>query len=252
MISNNIIRSEIPDNSLEPELYEYVTRFQIHTCGQKCGGPALPGDKCKKGFPRPFSNRTFLELDSLRYTYRCTKEGDQWVVPYHAPTLLIWKAHINAQYVSSKSLARYINKYILKSEPSHLFNIQEGNLYREHVHARRMGSMELMFLLLGETICDSSKQVKYLVTDPPNVRSKCILPISMINLNDDEPYWKDQIEKYFSRPRGNPFDSISYKEYFKKYEIKMSAITSTNRHVFRDLLDNYVVERKSPILVRYR
>src|SRR5207248_6429254 len=108
MISNDTIRSEIPDPLLEPELYECVTRFQIHTCGQKCGGPALPGDKCRKGFPRPFSDRTFLELDSLRYTYHCTKEGDQWVVPYHAPTLLIWRAHMNAQYVSTRSLARYI------------------------------------------------------------------------------------------------------------------------------------------------
>ena len=149
-------------------------------------------------------------------------------------------------------LARYINKYILKPEPSHLFNIQEGNLYREHVHARRMGSMEVMFLLLSEKICDSSVQVKYLVTDPPNMRSKCILPMSMISLDDDDPYWKDQIEKYFSRPRGDPFDSMGYKEYFERYKVKTSTSSSSNQHVYCDLLGNCIVQRRSPILIRYR
>ncbi|CAJ0766235.1 19837_t:CDS:2 [Entrophospora sp. SA101] len=43
---------------------------------------------------------------------------------------------------------------------------KEGELFREYVHARRLGSMEFMFLLLGGTICNSSVQVKCIVIDP--------------------------------------------------------------------------------------
>ena len=39
------------------------------------------------------------------------------VVPYHPETLMIWNAHMNAQYVTSKGFARYITKYIAKAEP---------------------------------------------------------------------------------------------------------------------------------------
>ncbi|CAH1766489.1 8786_t:CDS:2 [Entrophospora sp. SA101] len=156
MITENIIRSDLPDPDIEPELYEYVSRHQIHTCSPKCGGPAAPGQTCKKGFPRPFSPMTHENNELKKYIYYCRSSKDRWVVPYHAPTLIIWNAHINIQYVNTRGLARYLNKYVTKSEPSHIFNIREGDKYREHVQARRLGSMELMFLLLGKTICDSS------------------------------------------------------------------------------------------------
>src|SRR5438128_3883991 len=103
---------------------------------------------------------------------------------------------MNIQY----GLGRYLIKYVVKSEPSHVFNITEGNQYREHVLARRLGSMECMFLLLGETICNSSVQVKYLPTDPPINRLHAIKPVSLISYNEDDPYWKNAVEKYFARP----------------------------------------------------
>ena len=40
---------------------------------------------------------------------------------------------MNIQYVSSRKLAFYLTKYIVKSEPSHVFNIKEGDKFREHV-----------------------------------------------------------------------------------------------------------------------
>ncbi|CAJ0864451.1 1012_t:CDS:2 [Entrophospora sp. SA101] len=232
MISENVIQSDVPDPNLEPELYECVMRLQIHSCNSKCDGPAPYGERCKKGFPQQFSPHTYADPNNLRYTYRCVNPLDQWVVPYHASTLLIWNAHMNIQYITSRGLAKYINKYIAKPEPSHLFNVKEGDLFREYVHARRLGSMELMFLLLGETICNSSVQVKYIVTDPPSVRSKCILPFSRINLDYDELYWKDLIEKYLAQPNGEPFDNITYKDYIEKYDIKLSAINSKHGELY--------------------
>ena len=89
MINNNTIRSDIPNPNLEPELYHLVMTYQIHTCNTKCGGPAPTGERCKKGFPRPYCPCTYYDNESFRYTYHCIYQHDKWVVPYYAPTLLI-------------------------------------------------------------------------------------------------------------------------------------------------------------------
>jgi hypothetical protein len=251
MIEENLIRSDIPDPDLEPELYRLVISHQIHTCNPtKCGGPAPPGQVCKKKFPRPYSPITYYDAEQSRYIYRCVNERDRWVVPYHAPTLLIWNAHMNIQYVSSKNLGKYLTKYVLKSEPTYVFNISEGDKYREHIVARRLSSIECMFLLLGETICNSSVQVKYLPTEPPTTRSRAIRPISTILDDEEDPYWKDTIEKYFARPHTEQFDNIIYPDYFKNYTI--STKRPSNGEIYRDDLNYYVIKRRSPLVVRYR
>ena len=252
MINENLIRSDLPDPNTEPDLYEKVKANQIHTCSSKCGGPAAPGHTCKKGFPRPFSPYTYFDINTQRYIYKCTKPEDQWVVPYHAQTLLIWNAHMNIQYVSSRKLASYLTKYIAKSEPSHVFNIKEGDKFREHVIARRLGAMELMFLILGETICNSSCAVTYLPTDPPTSRQKAIRPIYLINEEDDDPYWENHIEKYFNRPEEEEFTNLTYPEYFQNYEITTTKPTTKKRLVYIDKSKkNYVVKRTVPKLVRF-
>jgi hypothetical protein len=251
MINENLIRTDLPDPNTEPELYAKVKANQVHTCSLKCGGPAALGHTCKKGFPRPFSPYTYFDTDTQRYIYKCVKPDDQWIVPYHPQTLMIWDAHMNIQYVSSRKLASYLTKYIAKAEPTHVFNIKEGDKFREHVVARRLGSMELMFLILGETICNSSCAVTYLTTDPPTSRQKAIRPISLINENDDDPYWKNHIEKYFDRPENNEFTNLTYPEYFQNYEISITQPT-TRRSIYIDKLGNYVIKRTVPKLVRFR
>ena len=72
----------------------------------------------------------YVDPNSCRYIYKCTKHMDQWVVSYHPETLLIWNAYINVQYVTSKGFARYITKYVAKFEPSHVFNIMENDKFR--------------------------------------------------------------------------------------------------------------------------
>ena len=54
-----------------------------------------------------------------------------------------------------------------------------------------------MFLLLNETICNSSVQIKYLFTEPLNIHSCSIRPILTI-LDDNDQYWKNAIKKYFA------------------------------------------------------
>jgi len=253
MINEHIIRSDLPNKQNEPELFEKVIRHQIHTCSpQRCGGPAPPGQQCKRGFPRPFSPITYYKSEQLRYVYRCITPEDRWVVPYHPETLLIWDAHMNAQYVTSRGLGKYLTKYVVKPEPTHVFNVADGDKYREHVIARRLGSMECMFLLLGEKICNSSITVKYLTTEMPDMRSRAIRPICLIDDNDNNPYWDDSIDKYFARPLNPLFQQITYPDYFRNYNISTKSTNSANLEIYKDQLNNFVVRRSSPIVVRFR
>src|SRR6266542_2102995 len=108
---------------------------------------------------------------------------------------MIWNAYMNIQYVSSQKLAFYLTKYIAKSEPSHVFNIKEGDKFRKHIVARRLSSMELMFLILGETICNSLCVITYFTTDSPIRRQKAICSISLFNENNDDVFWIIYIHK---------------------------------------------------------
>jgi len=78
MIRNNVVRSDLPDPELEPELYNLVIKHQIHTChSNKCGGYMTNGQTCKKGFPRLYAPYTYYREDELRYVYRCISEKDR-------------------------------------------------------------------------------------------------------------------------------------------------------------------------------
>src|SRR6266498_1890050 len=159
---------------------------------------------------------------------------------------------MNAQYVTSKGFARYVTKYVVKSEPSHIFNIMDNDKFREHIIARRLGVIEVMFLILGKTICNSLIQVKYLNTDPSNVRSKAVLPIHLLINEDEDPYFKDSVEKYINRPIDSIFDQVTYPEYFENYIIQKNRPINTKRSIYQDQFENYIIKKTKLIIVCYQ
>ena len=66
--------------------------------------------------------------------------------------------------MSLLAVGKIYHKVCSKTRPTHIFNVTDGDKYQEHVVARRLGSMECIFLLLGERICNLSA-VKYLTTE---------------------------------------------------------------------------------------
>ena len=251
LIDSNVIRADMPDPNLEPELYELVKKHQVHTCNSRCGGPAPLGSRCKKGFPQPYSNTTYEDPNSLRYVYRRTKEEDLYIVPYHAPTLFLWNGHVNFQYVTTCQFAKYMTKYVTKSEPTEYFDISEADAFRKHILARRLGSMELMILLLGYSICRSSIAVEFLPSIPSEVRNKAVKPPYLLQQEEQlSPYWDDAIDKYFDRPSENIFNNITYPLYHRKYVIQNNR--PANGIFYIDKKNRFVRKRQKEILVRFQ
>jgi len=252
LVLENVIRADLPDPNLEPELYQKVITHQIHHCQEyHCGGPPRPGSRCSKGFPQPLSDTTHEDEKTLRYIYKRTKEADRWIVPYHAPTLMLWNGHICFQYVTSAHLQKYLIKYVSKAEPSELFELYEHDAMKTHVLGRRLGSMELMLLLLSKSVCRCSIAVDYLPSLPSSERTRSIKPAYIIQEQEDvDPYWSDAVDKYFERPLDPIFDEISYPMYHRKY--RQISKQPNNNNYWIDTKGRYVIARKKEILVRFQ
>ena len=55
----HMIRADIPDPVLEPELHKIITTTMLHNCDSRC---QING-KCAKGFPKPFKEELTMTED---------------------------------------------------------------------------------------------------------------------------------------------------------------------------------------------
>lgn len=77
---------------------------------------------------------------------------------------------------------------------------------------------------------------------------------SLENDDDDKekPYWDDAIDKYFSHPKTDEFRSMTYPEYFKNYNLKITPPSQSARQsCTRNQNNHYVIKRKKPLLLRF-
>ncbi|RHZ53160.1 hypothetical protein Glove_450g4 [Diversispora epigaea] len=194
LINDNIIRADLPNPETETELYCLVIENNIHHCS----------------------------------LIHC---NNQWVVSYHAPTLLLWEGHCNIQYITDKNFAKYICKYVTKPEPSNIFEISETDAIKRHIRARRLGTMELTMLILGKPVSRKN-------------RCQTICPAyQLVQDFEMDPYYKDAIEKYFNHPHDQIFLNIIY---------QLISTVPTTRLYWRDCLNNIVVCQKKENLVRFQ
>ena len=123
---DTLLSAEFPDEEEEPELFELVKKYMVHTpCGpNNPTAPCMKDGKCSKGFPKPFRGDTSINEDSyanLRrrntgksYEVRGHQVDNRWVVPY--PRFWLWKfrCHINMECILSIKAIKYIYKYVYK------------------------------------------------------------------------------------------------------------------------------------------
>ncbi|CAG8833462.1 20441_t:CDS:2, partial [Gigaspora margarita] len=63
----------------------------------------------------------------------------------------------------------------------------------------------------------SSNKIKFLNTEPPLTRTHAVLPIFIIEEDDENLYYDDTIMKYMFRPYDPDFENLTYFQYFEKY-----------------------------------
>ncbi|KAF8771706.1 hypothetical protein HNY73_019086 [Argiope bruennichi] len=145
---DQIISAEIPDPSIDQKLFNIVTKHMIHgPCGAfNMTSPCMENGKCKKNFPKPYTNDTITDIDGYpMYRRRNTDNGghtftmrlpnftnqvefdNQWVVPYSPLLSKTYEAHINVELCSSVKSIKYICKYVNKGSDLAIFEVQNIN-----------------------------------------------------------------------------------------------------------------------------
>jgi hypothetical protein len=199
------------------------------------------------GFPQSLSPITYHEPGELRYPYAHFKPEDKNVVTYAATVLLIWKTHVNVQYIITAGLTKYVMKYITKAEPKSVVSIEHGEeKVKDHIEARRLGAMEIMCLLNSKSILKMSSGVQFLLNSMPEHRTLTVRRLHEIEINPENPYYPDSIEKYFSRSLEPLFNDLVYPQYFSMFVVQRSKRKLNNEGEVEDgvcwcdMLGNYV------------
>jgi hypothetical protein len=124
---NSMVSAEIPDLICHPKAYETVTSCMVHgPCGPYFfNAQCMEQGKCKKRYPRSFSEETRCDVDRYpEYRRRQTRifvdpkmqcvVDNQWIVPYNLHLATKYHAHINVEICSSISAVKYLYKYVYK------------------------------------------------------------------------------------------------------------------------------------------
>ena len=155
---DRVISAEIPDNELDPELFEVITKNNIHgPCGvHNYNSPCMRYGKCTGSYPRELLAETITGNDGYpKYRRRSTEDNgksivlkvrdndvevdNRWVVPYSPLLSKTYKAHINVEYCNSVKSIKYICKYVNKGSDMAVFGLVNENRSIDEIETYQLG-----------------------------------------------------------------------------------------------------------------
>ncbi|XP_055845040.1 uncharacterized protein LOC129911312 [Episyrphus balteatus] len=141
-----VVSAEIPDKTLDPELFEIVTKNMIHgPCGVlNPQSQCMIDGNCSKRFPKELVQQTITGHDGyplyrrraindsgqsfrLRVNNQEIEIDNRWIVPYSPLLSKTFKAHINVEICNSVKSIKYICKYINKGSDMAVFGVPNQN-----------------------------------------------------------------------------------------------------------------------------
>ncbi|KAI9084423.1 hypothetical protein K1719_033613 [Acacia pycnantha] len=224
---DQLISAEIPDKLEDPELYELVGSYMVHSpCGRSSrSAPCMKDGKCSKYFPKRFCARTMLDEHGYP-TYRRRDDGhmvsrkvvkldNRSVVPYNATLLKLFGGHLNIEKTNQSRAIKYLFKYISKGNDrviagiynkndqpvlnNHLMKSLTTSIVVMYLHVRRRGE----FLVLIYTIDIHRGEIKFPSSSTTvNIlqgREACFA----LGLLDDDKEYIDAIKEASSWASGN-------------------------------------------------
>ncbi|GJZ87926.1 DNA helicase [Tanacetum coccineum] len=119
---DRLISAELPDPQVDHQGYKVFSAMMIHgPCDPvNMSATCMEGDKCSKGFPKKFTEKTFFDdqghvhyrrrdtcVSALKHQIRLDNSN---VVPYNRDLLLAYDAHINVEPLGQPSNATYSSR----------------------------------------------------------------------------------------------------------------------------------------------
>ena len=110
--------------------------------------------------------------------------------------------------------------------------------------------MEIMVLALGFEIFCCSSSLIFLPTATPNMRTSTVWPPQQLELNSEDAYFPDALEKYFSHPAC--YEDLTYFQYFQQFEISKKRIMNRDglRPGVQDGKGYWIYSHKKTKLIR--
>jgi hypothetical protein len=191
--------AEIPDPVADPQLFDTITKCNLHACGRgRCGAEIGNEDpsNCAVFYPKPFRIRTGVPEGTFRVEYRrrppendgrifTDAHGKVWdnrsVVPYIACLSRRYNCHINGEVCTRTSAIKYLFKYIVKGEDRSRVIVRttvtssDPSINRDEVerfiNGRVVTASEAVYKLLGFKIFSRSHTVTRLPVHLDNDQS---------------------------------------------------------------------------------
>ena len=165
---DDIVCAELPDEDLDPVLFEVIKTQMVHgPCGKyNPKSPCMANGKCSKKYPKPFiANTQTGENGYPMYRRRMPDHGgfqtiigqqrevqvdNRWIVPYNPLLCKIFKAHINVEYCNSIKSIKYVCKYVNKGSDMAMVGLQQeqNDEIKCYQMARYISSNEAVWRLL--------------------------------------------------------------------------------------------------------
>jgi hypothetical protein len=262
---DDFISTRVPGED-EPELREAVLRHMVHgPCGlQNLASPCMDEKtkSCTKAFPKPFEEATFIDERGMPVYKRVPepkatvkKAGREFVVdsscivPYNPDLLLKYNCHINVEWASSAVTVKYLFKvclcvlqcslqsshslllqYMMKGPDRALALIAQKGVTVDEIsdfeNRRYLGAAEAHWRLYAFPITSRHPAVKALSVHLPDKQYLVFKETEM------EAALKrtTELQRYFARPAGSLFDSLTFQDYYEAFIEKLKADDRTIPH----------------------
>jgi hypothetical protein len=216
---------------------------------------------CKDSFPIPLSEHCQIDTKSGRVTYRRVIPADQWIIPYNPLLLLLWQGKTNVQVCTTARIIRYLVKYLTKTEPIFSAEIidpkKKAYLSSEagkHIYGRLVGAPEVIMRLLSYSHAKGSRQVLFLDTEMDGFRHRRVKSrweLRQLADEDEDVFYPGALESYVARPDDNEFKSLTYPQYFIRYELlSKNQKVAAERQIWYDANGRRVVKRNIELMHR--
>ena len=222
---DNIVSAEIPNQTVNPELYKIITSQNVHgPCGYiNTNSPCMDNGRCTKNFPKPFQDSTRVTEHSYpQYRRRCPDSGGEthllkvkgydfrvdnsFIVPYNPLLSLRYQAHINVEIVHSVQAVKYLYTYITKGQDRILLGVQ-GNTKNDEVtrylNARYISASEAFWRIYGFEIHRKHPPVEKLSCHLPNQQTVLFQPEEVQHAVDNGPP-ATKLTAYFQQNAEDP------------------------------------------------